>query len=148
LRFTLDQDAANHVVTDENWKGPSVEVQVQTLDAVLDGQVPALIKIDVEGWESEVLAGAEATLSAPSLVALIVEMNGEDAAFNPNEKAVHECLLRKGFAPYTYHPLTRSLTPLPSKHLRASNTIYLRYSDQLNDRLANATAFRVNGRLI
>jgi FkbM family methyltransferase len=148
LRFTTDQDTMNHVITDDNWTGPSLQVPVQTLDVVLDGQAPALIKIDVEGWESEVLAGAEATLRQPSLLALIVEMNGQDAALNPNEQAVHDCLLRNGFAPHAYNPFTRSLTPLPSKHVGASNTIYARNAAELRSRLDQAAPFQVNGRSI
>jgi FkbM family methyltransferase len=148
LRFTTDKDTMNHVITDENWSGPSLEVQVRTLDAVLEGQTPALIKIDVEGWESEVLAGAEATLRHPSLLALIVEMNGQDAALNSNEQAVHDCLLRNGFAPHAYNPFTRSLTPLSSKHVGASNTIYARNAAELRGRLDQAPSFQVNGRSI
>jgi len=148
LRFTTGEDTTNHVITDGNWTGPSVEVPVRTLDAVLDGQTPALIKIDVEGWESEVLAGAEATLRQPTLLALVVEMNGGDRAFNPSERAVHDCLLGNGFAPHAYDPFTRSLTPLPSKHLGAPNTIYSRQAAQLRGRLDEAPPFRVNGRSI
>lgn len=148
LRFTTDQDTMNHVITDENFTGPSMDVPVQTLDAVLNGQTPALIKIDVEGWESEVLAGAEVTLGQPSLLGLIVEMNGSDAELNPNEKAVHECLLRNGFAPHAYDPFKRALLPLQSKHVDASNTIYCRDADGLMSRLNEAPPFHVNGRSI
>ena len=148
LRFTVDRDTMNHVITDESWAGPSVQVSVRTLDAVLDGQSPSLIKIDVEGWESEVLAGAEAALRQPSLLALIVEMNGQDPAFNSNEKAVHDCLLLNGFAPHAYNPFTRSLTPLPSKHLSAPNTIYAKNAAELRSRLDAAPPFRVNERSI
>jgi FkbM family methyltransferase len=148
LRFTVDKDTTNHVITDTAWTGPSISVPVRTLDAVLNGQTPALIKIDVEGWESEVLAGAEATLRQPSLLALIVEMNGADTAFNPNEQSVHANLLGNGFAPHAYDPFTRSLKALPSKHLGASNTIYARQATQLQSRLDNAAPFQVNGRTI
>ena len=66
LRFTANQDTTNHVIEDEAWSGPSILVPGSTLDAVLNGSTPVLIKIDVEGWESEVLAGAAATLRSPS----------------------------------------------------------------------------------
>jgi FkbM family methyltransferase len=148
LRFTTAQDTTNHVITDPTWTGPSVDVPVETLDAVLHGRAPALIKIDVEGWESEVLAGAVATLQQPSLFALIVEMNGNDSTFNPNEQAVHDCLLQNGFTPHAYDPFTRRLTALASKNLGAANTIYARNIDQLTERLVSAPAFRVNGRAI
>lgn len=148
LRFTIDQDTMNHVIEDENWTGPSVEIPVRTLDSALEAQSPALIKIDVEGWESQVLAGAEATLRQPSLLALIVEMNGQDDSLNANEKAVDACLRNNGFLPHAYDPFTRSLTPLASKHVGASNTIYMRSKDEVRRRLDQALPFRVNGRSI
>jgi FkbM family methyltransferase len=146
LRFTADQDTMNHVIKDEAWKGPSIEVPVSTLDAILVGRAPTLIKIDVEGWESEVLAGAASTLSSSSLLGLIVEMNSSDAAFSTNEFAVHECLLANDFRPHAYDPPTRSLTLLPSKNLKSINTIYLRNVDQISALLASGPSFRVNGR--
>jgi len=146
LRFTADQDTTNHVIPDEAWTGPSILVPVSTLDAVLNGDSPVLIKIDVEGWESEVLAGAAATLRSPSLLGLIVEMNGDDTAMNANERAVHDCLLHNGFSPYAYNPLTRLLTLLPSKSLGSNNTIYLRDVDRVSALVASAPSFRVNGR--
>ena len=55
----------------------SEEVQVDTLDAFvrergLEGRV-RLVKIDVEGWEEQVLAGGEGVLSELAVPALIVE---------------------------------------------------------------------------
>lgn len=53
--------------------GPAVaEVEVRRFDDEIEGPV-ALVKIDVEGWEREVLAGATNRLSGPDAPALIVE---------------------------------------------------------------------------
>jgi FkbM family methyltransferase len=146
LRFTADQDTTNHVIDDDAWIGPSIQVPVLALDTVLNGNSPVLIKIDVEGWESEVLAGAAATLRSPSLLGLIVEMNGDDTAMSANERAVHDCLLHNGFRPYSYDPLTRTVTLLPSKSLGSNNTIYLRDVDRVSALVASAPPFRVNGK--
>lgn len=55
-------------------EGGSTEVSVITLDDVLAGSPPvALIKIDVEGAELEVIDGAGATIAASPNIALIVE---------------------------------------------------------------------------
>jgi hypothetical protein len=102
--------------------------------------------MDVEGWEKAVLAGATSTLSCASLLGWIVEMNSSDAAFSPNELAVHECLLGNGFRPYAYDPSTRTLTLLPSKNLKSVNTIYLRNADQVRALVASAPAFTVGNR--
>jgi len=146
LRFTADQDAMNHVIEDDTWTGPSIDVPVSTLDAILADRFPTLIKLDVEGWEAQVLAGGAATLRCPSLLGLIVEMNGDDASFSAKELAVHECLLAHDFKPCTYDPRTRSVIELPSKKLGSSNTIYLRNLGQVVDLLTSAPVFRVNGR--
>jgi FkbM family methyltransferase len=50
----------------------SVEVEATTLDALTDGDAVALIKIDVQGAESKVLAGARETLKRTSAVLLEV----------------------------------------------------------------------------
>lgn len=48
LRFTADDDAKNHVITD-TYDGAVVEVPVRRVDDMLEGKVPFIAKIDVEG---------------------------------------------------------------------------------------------------
>lgn len=148
LRFTVDQDCMNHIISDENWMGPSIHVPVRTLNAVAAGLSPVLCKLDVEGWESEVLAGGTDVLENRALLGLIIEMDGSKADFNPNEHAVHACMLGNGFAPFTYDPFTRKLTSLPSKNRGGANTLYLRNLSAIQARLASAPPFVVNGRAI
>jgi FkbM family methyltransferase len=148
LRFTADQDTKNHIIEDDDWTGPCIHVPVLTLDTILKDRTPTLIKIDVEGWESEVLAGATLALRSSSLLGLIVEMNSSDPTFSARELAVHECLLDNRFKPHNYCPLTRSMTLLPSKNLTSNNTIYLRDVDQVSALVASAPAFQVAGRSI
>lgn len=143
LRFTSSRDTMNKVIPDSGYDGPSIDVPVSTLDTVLKGRVPQLIKIDVEGWESEVIAGSSTTLRDSSLMGLIVEMNGKDAEFNANERAVHECLLAHGFKPHLYNPASRSLKPIPSKNPEGCNTLYVRETAQVEARLKSAPFFRV-----
>ena len=148
LRFTINQDTTNHVITEDNRVLAAVEA-FRASDLTRFGELMAQAMASFrEGWESEVLAGAETTLRDPELLALIVEMNGADTTLNPNEQAVHDCLCRNGFGPHAYDPFTRSLKPLPSKHAGASNTIYCRAASQLQSRLAEAPPFLVNGRSI
>ena len=58
IRFTAGRDTVNKV--DENG---SVRVPLTTLDTALSDENPILIKIDVEGFEPEVINGARETLS-------------------------------------------------------------------------------------
>lgn len=145
LRFTSDRDTANHVAP-ENWSGPTIAVPVATLDEVLNGRGPTLIKIDVEGWESQVFAGAKSTLDSSPLLALIVEMDSTTATMNDNDDAVDRTLRHHGFATYSYDPFTRSLTMLPGKNRVSANTLYLRNPERVQAILSAAPVFEVNGR--
>lgn len=146
LRFTSNRDTMNKVIDDPEDEGPSVSVPVFPLDIILQGKAPQLIKIDVEGWESEVIAGSSVSLRDPSLLGLIVEMNGSEVGLNENERAVHECLSANGFNPCTYNPKTRSLTRIPSKNMGGNNTLYVRDLPRIDDRLKSAPRFRVGNK--
>jgi len=149
LHFTTDSDTTNHVVNGQDPHGATTLVSVQPLDDVLLADAtPVLIKLDVEGWESEVLAGAKATLQQPSLLGLIVEMNSRGKCFSENEQAIDDCLRSHGFAPHAYAPFARKLTPLASKNPKESNTIYLRNIEFVKERLMTAPPFYVSGRPI
>jgi FkbM family methyltransferase len=62
--------------------GDSIEVAVVRLDEALPGPPPALIKVDVEGNEASVFAGAKAWLSAEEGPTILFESfrSAEDAA--------------------------------------------------------------------
>jgi FkbM family methyltransferase len=64
--------AINRVISGDAVTGPTIQVAVDTLDAICaaQGVVPRLIKIDVEGHEPEVLEGASACLGK-TLVCLV-----------------------------------------------------------------------------
>ena len=74
----------------------SEEVQVDTLDAFvrerrLEGRV-RLVKIDVEGWEEQVLVGGEQTLRASTAPALIVEYSMPVQRAAGRERGLYETI--------------------------------------------------------
>jgi FkbM family methyltransferase len=78
-------------------------VPVITLDSLLDGPdappVPELVKIDVEGWELEVLAGAGRLLGATELFVLETAL----FEFRPGQPTLAEVvafMARHGYLPY------------------------------------------------
>lgn len=74
VAFTVGKDTVNRVAQETDAKIQTVALK--TLDNVLDGEVPTIIKIDVEGFEVEVFKGAKRTLIDPRLRAIITE--GQD----------------------------------------------------------------------
>lgn len=67
MALTADGDTVNHIVTDPTADSRTETVAMTTLDEALAGRTPLMLKIDVEGFETEVLNGAIQTLNAPTL---------------------------------------------------------------------------------
>ena len=77
----------------------------------LDGRITAM-KIDVEGWENQVLAGAERLLSAPNAPALCVEFTEEAAQLAGSScAALYQTLERLGFQMFTVGDTPESVVP-------------------------------------
>ena len=52
-----------------------------------------MLKIDVEGYEHEVIAGAAKTLADERLFAILIELRGHGARYGFDEDAIHQRLL-------------------------------------------------------
>lgn len=143
LRFTADLDTVNHVATVAESGMKMLEVPIRTLDSILGDAKPTFIKIDVEGFETDVIAGAEKTLSRNSLFGLVMELNGSGERYGFDEKILHRKMLDFGFGSYCYSPFNRKLTSLDGKNLTSGNTLYLRNVDEVIDRLKTAPRFRI-----
>lgn len=146
IAFTSDEDTGNHVITenDSNTAG-IINVPVITIDSLINA-APVLIKIDVEGYETEVLKGMENALDLPMLKAIIIELNGSGTRYGYDEEKIHNGLLAKEFRPYSYDPFKRSLTAISS--FGKFNTIYCRDEDYINQRLRQAKGFGIMGEVI
>lgn len=147
VRFTPDEDTLNHVATSAD-SSKAIVVPLTTLDAALDGRIPALIKIDVEGFEKEVLDGAQRTLEDSSLLAVIVETNGSGARYGSSDADLHERLSSAGFITAGYDPLARHISRAPSLN-PGGNTLYIRDLVFAQERVSAAPRFRLSlGRYI
>jgi FkbM family methyltransferase len=129
--FTIGRDTTNQVVS-----LPAAEtrrVSMRRLDSISGAEAALLMKIDVEGFEEQVLAGAERTLSEASLLAVLSE---------GQEPSVVERLVRHGFARAYYDPITRELSRTPT-NVPESNGLFVRDWSQLRTRVEAAPRRRV-----
>ena len=115
---------------------------MRTLDDVVGTTAPTLIKIDVEGYETEVLAGAARTLDNPTLHALILELNGSGQRYGFDENGLRQHLQELGFIACAYQPFARTLTPRPET-ATGGNTLFVRDLEQVKTRLRTAPKFKV-----
>ena len=144
LHFTSSYDTVNHVISKHEIQKEKnfIEVEVDTLDAIssING-MPALIKIDVEGFETEVLRGMSESLKKEILKAIIIELNGNSERYGFDESWIHQYLTEHHFIPYEYKPYTRSLHLI--EQAGSDNVIYIRDIDFVKDRILKAKKVKI-----
>lgn len=150
LTFTDGPSCLNHVVGD----GEAPAVPVRKVPVVpLDDVVPAgrpvvMLKIDVEGFEAEVLRGATRLLADPALHAVVVETQGYDSRYGrPGD--VLRILTDAGFVAVNMKAGGRTLAASrPGEP--AANTILVRREAMpfLQARVESAARRRVLGRWV
>lgn len=146
MSFTADGDTVNHVLVTGESTGASVPVVVTTLDHVVDGESPAMVKVDVEGFETKVFEGAEDLLSRRSLIALIVELNGSGNRYGFDEAALVFKFQAHGFRAYEYQPFTRTLRPRAhGKNMEGGNTLFIRDIEAAAERVRTGPRYSIHG---
>ena len=145
VNFTASQDTLNHIAQKE--EKDTIKVPIETLDDVLGIEnIPSLIKIDVEGFETEVIRGAEKTLANNKLKAVIIELNYFVTRYGYDIKTTHDKFISLGFSPFNYDPAARSLTPIES--IDSRNFIYIRDIEFVKNRVQQAAPFTIFGKRI
>lgn len=134
-RFTIGQDTVNHVASSNDEMTRTVPLR--RLDNVLMERKPRLLKMDVEGYEGEVITGASQSLREASLVAVITENSDEQ---------VRRPLEGEGFRRYSYDPFTRSLRLLDGALGGVGgNALFIRKVDEIRERLSAAPRRTIAG---
>lgn len=144
IQFTNNLGAMNHVLL-ENDKSydNGVEVDTTTLDNAIDIDRDCIMKIDVEGFELNVLKGGHSLLSDTRILAIIIEINGNGEAFGVLDDQIHVFLTQLGYFPVSYDPFTRKITVEPSFDGQ-DNTIYIRNLNLIQTRCENAPRRKIH----
>lgn len=135
IRFTTGRDTTNQVAAADD---PTARiVPLITLDDIVAEQDPVVIKMDVEGFETEALLGAARILANPSLLAIEIE--------TADPKGV-DILRAHGFERVSYDPVSRSIerTALSS----SSNSLFIRNEPLISARVQGAPKRAYRGRTL
>jgi FkbM family methyltransferase len=144
MRFTEDLGTENYILTGAVPTNiHSTEVEVSTLDEEVADSPPTLMKIDVEGYETEVFSSGRRTLASKSMLALIAERAGNGERYGFDEEKLHAEIRAEGFVPCRYDPFERKLKP--AEEGASGNIIYIRDLGFAGERLAKAPQFRMAG---
>lgn len=143
--LTADGDTVNHIVTDPTADSRTETVAMTTLDEALAGRTPLMLKIDVEGFETEVLNGAAQTLNAPPLRCVLLELNGSGQRYGYDDAAIRRQLIAGGFEEYVYQPFTRQLIERRADDASSANALFIRDRAFIEARLQDSPPIAVNG---
>ena len=135
VHFSTDRGPLNYVV-DETYSGDIRVVSQLALDALPGANEACCWKVDVEGFEAEVLRGARQSLAGPAVQAVLLE---------DRSTAVTRLILYAGYTACGYDPWDRSLEP---QHTASSNQIWIRDLAWAQERLRTAPPFEVLGQSI
>ena len=147
LHFSSHLDCMNHVLNADEYNENDLIVKVSTLDDVIEGE-PFLMKIDVEGYETPAVEGAEKILSNEKLCGVIMELNDSGEKYGYHDDELVRKMLNYGFQPYSYDPFQRHLIHLKGKNLTQGNTIFARDIDTVTNRVKTAPKIEVYGNFI
>lgn len=142
LKFSSTFDTINHVLAENESLNNSITVEVGILNEFKNHK-PSLLKIDVEGFETEVIKGANNILTDKDTKAIIIELNGSGDRYGYNEKDIHNYLKEIGYLPYQYNPLNRTLSQISD--FGSYNTIYINDLDFVKNRCVTARTVTVLG---
>jgi len=136
VKFTVGLDTVNKVASAE--AADVRVVQQRRLDDVVDGAEPLMIKMDVEGYEEDVLRGAQSTLANPSLKVIELE------TVTPGIEAT----MREHYFERVWYDPFQHVLGSPPNAFKAENTLFIRDQSFVKARLATAKKIHVLGRAI
>ncbi|MBN1117987.1 MAG: FkbM family methyltransferase [Bacteroidales bacterium] len=146
ISFTKGLDSINRVTREEDTSLETELIKEETLDNLLKNNRPSFIKIDVEGFELNVLNGAKNILQEPNLKILIIETNGLSSKYQLDENEIFNILENFGFSIYRYSPFERNLNKADKKN-KQENSIFIRNKDidEVITKIKNTQKLHING---
>jgi len=142
IRLSAGMGEVNHVLGSGE-AVESIQVPMVSLDGFFSQRTaPALIKIDVEGFEGAVVDGAAKLIAARRPLALLLELAGHGARYGRDEDALRMSLIQRGYALCAYDGLQRRLTRLdPAAPALTYNLLFVRDFEAAQQRLKQAPPF-------
>jgi len=143
-RFSTSAESTLSHIASSNEEENTSEIDTRRIDTILDGRIPTILKVDVEGYEKQAIEGATKTFADEGLKAVLLEIGSHSLRYEVQPVEIHNMMLEHGFHSYTYEPYSRTLMRLDS-FASGDNTLYLRDVDFVLNRLRDGSSFSVFG---
>lgn len=147
MAITNDRDSENFLI--DAAVGRSEAVHVVALDTF---SFPSagwrFCKVDIEGHEMEMLAGAVGFLSDPHLQAIVIEAGGNRSASAQRLRRLHDDVLAAGLLLVRYRTTENRVHGISIDSFDArvtNNLLYVRDPGWINRRLAKCRTFFIQG---
>ncbi|HRI01811.1 MAG TPA: FkbM family methyltransferase [Saprospiraceae bacterium] len=147
IKLNNSLDTQNSIITNQSDWVDGINIHQSTLDSQFFNHSIQALKMDVEGYEKEIIKGASSFLANTSLNCIIIELSKLSLKYNSNSDDIHNALLSFGFKPYLYFPFDRQfqeILDIPEEE----NAIYIRDIEQAKSRVQNADKIKVYGEWI
>ena len=142
VNFSKGFDTVNHITSKELEYTEKIETTSLNLICEENSIIPTLLKIDVEGFENEVIEGSDQFLRNDQLQAIIIELNGSGQRYGFDEEKIHQKIVSYGFTPCLYDPMKRTITPTTTKN-KKDNTLYLKDIKGAQQRVNASNSYKI-----
>ena len=140
VSFSKEHDTMNYIVSEPVTSELTEKIIIKKLDDVMTRNIN-FIKMDVEGFETEVLKGANRILHSSDLQVIIIELNGFGKRYGFRDEDIHNLLLSCGFSIYKYLPFERKL--LKKDYFESGNNIYVKNYEYVLNKVQNSSKIKI-----
>ena len=147
LKISNDKGSMNRII--KGRKNNNFEkIEVTSLDVLLKNKKNvSMIKIDVEGYEKEVLLGAKNILNRENLDIIIIELNNSNKFYNYAEEETIAILKDFKFRPYKYNCKNSEFKNIKIKNYFSYNTIFIKNLNNVKRKLKNRIVISKNNKI-
>ena len=121
------------------------KVKATQLTKILDNCYVKFIdflSLDTEGYEYNILKGANKILNQGKIIAIIIEINGSGAKYGFNDNDIHIELKKYGYYPIKYDPLTKKISKIIDQN--DNNYIFIKDSIKVTERVSKSSKFKMH----
>lgn len=146
LNFSVENDTMNRVVLDSQFIGETQKIEVVKLSEILLSKVPSVIKIDVEGYEYDILKASQEILTNSNLNVLIIETNDLSETYDICTDELLSLIKQCGFNSVAYDPYIRAVNYCAPK--KNGNTIFIKDLNLVKKKISVNKRTLIDGRYI